>query len=314
MRLFKKIAKWSGNILLVLLAYSVFAYYRWSSAEYSLLEEESLLADTALGPVEYIIKGESGPIVLYFHGTPGGYDQSPPATENNRLLAISRPGYLRTPLASGVTPDEQADLAAALLDNLSIDSVIASGVSGGGPAAIAFALNQPERTDGLILIEAISQASNEEEIVPGFLQSDGFSNYMTWAIFRMLLITQGEAGFIPILVSNEANRDVIANDPEMLATLVDSAWTLWPASGRVNGWANDIEQKKHLDFSFEAIATPSLLIHGDQDTNVSIEESEIVASRVPGAQLHVVPGGDHMMLLTHQEEIISVMDAFLETL
>lgn len=314
MNVIKIIAKWTANIILALIAYSVFAYYRWSSAEYSLLVEEALIADTALGPVEYIIKGESGPIVLYFHGTPGGYDQSPPATDTNRLMAVSRPGYLRTPLSSGVTPEEQANLAAALLDTLNIDTVIANGVSGGGPAAIAFALHHPDRTEGLVLIEAISQVSNEEEVIPGFLQSGGFSNYMTWALFRIIELTQGQAGFIPILVSNEANRDVIVNDPEKLSTLVDSAWALWPANQRINGWANDIEQKKHLNFPFESISTPTLLIHGDRDTNVNIQESEIVANRIPGAQFHIVRGGDHMMLLTHQEEIIEVLEEFLQSL
>jgi pimeloyl-ACP methyl ester carboxylesterase len=40
-----------------------------------------------------------------------------------RLLAVSRPGYLGTPLSSGRDPREQADLFAALLDALGIDRV-----------------------------------------------------------------------------------------------------------------------------------------------------------------------------------------------
>jgi len=50
----------------------------------------------------------------------GSYDQSLPlakaaiAAPSYRALAISRPGYLGTPLASGPTPAAQADLCAAL--------------------------------------------------------------------------------------------------------------------------------------------------------------------------------------------------------
>jgi hypothetical protein len=37
------------------------------------------------------------------------------------LLVPSRPGYLRTPLESGRTPEDQADLYAAMLDSLEIE-------------------------------------------------------------------------------------------------------------------------------------------------------------------------------------------------
>ena len=40
----------------------------------STLNAESEIAETALGEIEYILKGE-GPVVLALHGGPGGYDQ-----------------------------------------------------------------------------------------------------------------------------------------------------------------------------------------------------------------------------------------------
>ncbi len=62
-------------------------------------------------------------MVLSVHGTPGGYDQRL-GMDGFRILAPSRPGYLRTPIDAGRTPREQADVYAALLDALSIDEVI----------------------------------------------------------------------------------------------------------------------------------------------------------------------------------------------
>jgi pimeloyl-ACP methyl ester carboxylesterase len=70
---------------------------------------------TRRGPVEYAEVG-AGPAVLCLHGAMGGYDQSlllarSAGAPGFRYLAVSRPGYLGTPLSRGRTPEEQADLA-----------------------------------------------------------------------------------------------------------------------------------------------------------------------------------------------------------
>ena len=62
---------------------------------------------------------------LSVHGGLGGADQGRLiadwlAGEGYRILSPSRPGYLGTPLASGATVEEQADLLAALHDTLEI--------------------------------------------------------------------------------------------------------------------------------------------------------------------------------------------------
>ncbi len=71
---------------------------------------------TARGPVEYAVFAE-GPAVIALHGAMGGYDQGlilartigPPGY---RYVAVSRPGYLGTPLTGGRSSEEQADLCA----------------------------------------------------------------------------------------------------------------------------------------------------------------------------------------------------------
>ena len=66
-------------------------------------------------------------------------------------------------------PEAQADLYAALLDLLKIDSVVVIGLSGGGASALQFALRHPERCRGLILISAISR---QVPPLPRFLAGD----------------------------------------------------------------------------------------------------------------------------------------------
>ncbi|MCK5119979.1 MAG: alpha/beta hydrolase, partial [Candidatus Latescibacteria bacterium] len=94
-------------------------------------------AETALGVVEYVEMGD-GPVVIAIHGAMGGYDQSVILAQTigdagYRYIAMTRPGYLGTPMRSGQTPEQQGDLIAALLDKLSIAKAGVMAVSGGGP-------------------------------------------------------------------------------------------------------------------------------------------------------------------------------------
>ena len=67
------------------------------------------------------------------------------------VIAPSRSGYGRTPRTSGDIYANEADLFAALLDDLNIDKVVLVAVSGGGPTGVNFAARHPERIACLIM-------------------------------------------------------------------------------------------------------------------------------------------------------------------
>ena len=73
-----------------------------------------------------------------------------------RILCPSRPGYLGTPIDSGKTIEEQADLFAALLDMLKINTAAIVTASAGGPPGYAFAIRHPDRVWALVAIDSVS--------------------------------------------------------------------------------------------------------------------------------------------------------------
>ncbi|HXV40776.1 MAG TPA: hypothetical protein VD701_07435, partial [Steroidobacteraceae bacterium] len=80
----------------------------------------SQVADTRCGPIEYATQGE-GPPLLIVHGAGGGFDQGldgagDVARLGYRVIAVSRFGYLRTPLPADASAEAQADAHACLLD------------------------------------------------------------------------------------------------------------------------------------------------------------------------------------------------------
>jgi pimeloyl-ACP methyl ester carboxylesterase len=74
-----------------------------------------------------------------------------------RFIAVSRPGYLRTPLETGRSPDAQADGYAALLDVLGLPQAAVIALSAGGPSALQFTLRHPNRCWGLVLVSTLTQ-------------------------------------------------------------------------------------------------------------------------------------------------------------
>jgi pimeloyl-ACP methyl ester carboxylesterase len=114
-------------------------FISWRRRVLSRVLRGSEIAETAQVPVEFAIVG-TGPVILQLHGGASGYDQTLAHSwdlhkAGSTVLTPSRPGYLRTPLAAGATPEQAADALASLLDVLCIDKVGVMGTSGGGPTA-----------------------------------------------------------------------------------------------------------------------------------------------------------------------------------
>jgi pimeloyl-ACP methyl ester carboxylesterase len=275
------------------------------------LEANSHLARTVTGPVEYASVGE-GPAVLIVHGISGGYDQGMLVTQlveeaPFRLIAVSRAGYLRTPLDVARTPEAQADAFAALLDTLGIKQAAIVGISGGGPSALQFALRHPERCWALIMLSAVSK-----RLVPNLSRLETalstLLNYDPglWAIGRLAKRRlYSFSGFGPEL------QDRLANDPARMEVIRKILLPM-PAAPRRAGFYSDLEQFAAMsDYPLHEITAPTLVVHGTADTVVPFEYGQYVAERVLGAELLAIEGGGHLSVVTHKDEALPRILGFL---
>ncbi len=294
----------AGILVALFIAVGIY-YFIDSSDRIDSLRTGGSLIETDVGLVEYRLTGSgSGGVLLFFHGTPGGYDQGIGASAANRVLTLSRPGYLGTPLAAGATPSAQAEVAAALLDALEIDKVAVMGASGGGPAAYSFAAAYPQRTVGLVAMEAISHSMPENEL--GLPESD----LLAWLMIQSLVSTQDDAGVVAQIAQNESDRELLAQQPAQQAQVAGMIWSIWPPSLRKTGYDNDFAQFQDLNLPLESIRVPTLVVHGTQDRAVPFVHAEYAVDRVPGAKLHAIEGAGHMMPFAHEVEVNGVVTAF----
>ena len=306
------------------------AYFSWLGDTTSKLEAGSTVVATASGQIEYALWGESGPVVLFLHGTPGGYDQiadfGPPAVaQGYRVLAPSRPGYLRTPITVGRTAEEQADAFADLIRTLGIDHVAVIGLSGGGPSALEFALRHPDLCSAHIQLMGVSRARLASEQWPNPLDStmtenpDSItnrllsSNFAGWVLLS--LMRMDIAASLETAVPDPKNRERILEKPEKVEAFIamaDSAFAL--QSQRIEGFLNDMSQFEDLEVTdLEAIRCPTRVVHGTADQNVPLAMGELVADRVPNAEIVRIEGADHFMPVSHAEEVMSAILGFLDT-
>ncbi len=271
------------------------------------MADESKVANTSVGAIEYTLSGDNGPVLLFVHGTPGGYDQGIEATEDYRVLTPSRPGYLRTPLTSGMTPADQAKAYVALLDSLKIESVVVMGASGGGPSSISFAANYPERTIAFIAIETVCQTMDLLKI-PWVLKNDFF----LWTMFTGVEKLFGPEFVVRKVIPNPANHERVLGNEEKMQLFRSMIWSMWPASYRKEGMDNDAIQFTDLSLPIDRIKAPTLIIHGTADNNVPFSHGERLAKTIPDAEFLVIEDGDHMMPVSHQEEVEEAIQQFVD--
>ena len=262
---------------------------------------------TSRGNIEFTYKGNNGPVLLYIHGSPGGCDQNIEPTEKYRVLTPSRPGYRRTDISVGKTPEQQADSFKALLDTLEIDKVFIMGVSGGGPSSMFFAAKYPEKTLGLILFEAVSFSQD-------FIKKDeALINSWDFKLFIQLLFISsfGKDRLAKMMLPNEKNRIRLLEDKKNIDLLKRIIWSIWPMSIRRLGIKNDYKQFTNLNIPYDKISSPVLILHGDEDINVDIEHARHANKAINHSSLYILREADHMMHATHSEEIDRQIESFI---
>lgn len=277
-----------------------------------------LTVETHLGPVEVSSTGE-GPAVLALHGGMGGWDQSEllaraTLPDRFRVLSVSRPGYLGTPLASGSTPQDQADLYPALLDALGLHDVMVVAVSAGGPSALQFAERHPERCRGLILVSACTERLTPPEQVRGRLPLIRLFAAIPFLerIMRWRLAKNPERAAARSIADPELRRKTLAHRQAgpLIKALQDSA--LHRIAERLPGTLNDMAQFEKLDGAPLARITARVLaIHGTADRIVPFNHARSLGRRIAHVDIHAVVGGDHVALFTHYEAVRARIQTFM---
>lgn len=298
------------------------AYRRDIRAARARVESGSRVAATRCGPIEYAIAGD-GPPVLVVHGAGGGYDQgadvgAPLVAKGFRVIAMSRFGYLRTPLPVDGSAAAQADAHACLLDALGIERAAVMGASAGAPSAMQFALRHRQRCRALILLVPATyapRAGGAAAVTPPMAAMPALarrffdlalrSDFIFWAAQRI-----DRAGMIRTLLGTPPDVVEHASAAEQ-ARVASVLRHILPIATRRAGLFNDGKVISSLErFDLERIAVPTLAISAFDCLYGTFDSARYTAAHVTGARFIGYASGGHLCV-GHEEELASEIAAFL---
>jgi pimeloyl-ACP methyl ester carboxylesterase len=278
----------------------------------------SHIVQTPCGPIEYARAGD-GPPVLVVHGAGGGYDQGlalgePLVHRGFRIIAMSRFGYLRTPLPPDASASAQADAHACLLDALEIRRAAVIGASAGAPSAMQLALRHPDRCRALVLLVPAAYVPRPGSAPPmqtpvgtAFLFETALqSDFLFWAAIRLARATVIRAILAtPPAVVAHASADEQARVGNILEHIL-------PVSPRRLGLRNDTAVTSSLPrYELERITMPTLVISLADDLFGTFDGARYTAEHVPRARFIGYPSGGHVWV-GHQQDVMAEIAAFLK--
>jgi len=283
-------------------------------AERARIASGSQIANTPCGPIEYAVAG-SGPKVLLIHGAGGGFDQglelARPLVDNGfRVIAMSRFGYLRTPLPKDASPEAQADAHDCLRNALNLDRVAVVGGSAGAPSAMQLCLRYPEHCLALGLLFPIAFAPGVAAKQPPRLflfviKTTLHSDFLYWAATKVARDTL----FKTILATPP---DDFWNAPdEEQARALEITRHILPISEREKGIWNDAAISASIPrYDLEKFRVPTIVISAKDDRYGTYWQGRYTAEHIPGARFVGYATGGHL-LLGHSKETYVELSRFL---
>ncbi len=239
-----------------------------------------------------VFGNDDAPALALIHGGLGGGDGSRD-TINRQADSLSAEYrcvfYDRRACGESQTTADGYDMANCardlreLLGHLGITKAHILGSSAGGPIAMQFALDYPQLTDALILINTMSYSEEaQQEIRRQELRN-----------LKERIAAVGRSAAVEQAISDRFPQ-MITDDPERFARI--AAENL----ARIDGIA--ATQQAYLDIgdSLESrlseLKMPTLVVHGDADSRIPVECGRSLASGIAGAELHEIPGAEHGLM------------------
>ncbi|GGO01025.1 alpha/beta fold hydrolase [Saccharibacillus kuerlensis] len=271
--------------------------------------------------LEYSIVNPGGSPILVMHGGHSSCNEELGYAELEQqgysVLTPSRPGYGQSSSTHG------ADLSTAclayikLLDHLHLDQVHVIGISAGGPSAIRFASQYPERVKSLTLQCAVSGewlTSKDKEYKATQILFHPSREKYTWKLLGSM------ASFSPRLVFKQMAPSFSQLPYAALKSLISDSdiqefkkMIQRQRSGQ--GFLIDLTHTASVTpEELQSIKCPTLILHSRNDATVSVDHAYHAHQHIPNSKLCVLESWGHLIWLGEgaadmQAELMNFLDA-----
>jgi pimeloyl-ACP methyl ester carboxylesterase len=258
----------------------------------------------------------AGRPVFAFHGLPGSRLQQHPdagiaAVRGARVIHVDRPGFgLSSPRPARTLASWAADVA-AIADRLGLEKFAVSGVSGGGPFALACAALLGERVTRCAIVSGVGPPGSMHDgrmTVPA-RTALYLAAHAPW-LMRGPLRAAARMGvrapdrFIDRVVAHLAFEDRLALGRADVHAMFARDFVESVRQG-VDALITDLRlEARPWDLPLDAIRAPVALWHGEDDHIVPPSATRHLAAVIPGARAHFLPGAGHFMIFDCWVEVL----------
>ncbi|MFE2060354.1 alpha/beta fold hydrolase [Streptomyces sp. NPDC059446] len=270
------------------------------------------VAEGNSAPVElhYEDHGSGRPVVL-IHGWPlngASWEKQTAAllAAGHRVVTYDRRGFGRSDQpADGYDYDTFASDLHEVLTALDLRDAVLVGFSMGS--------GEVTRYLGTYGSGRVAKAVMIGVVPPFLLRTQDNPGGVDGSVFKGIeeAIVADRFAFMSDFLADFYNVDVLGGD-RISEQAVQASWNV--AVGASAKGTLDCVQAWLTDFRADLprIDVPTLIIHGDADRTLPIDATAIPLSKsIAGAELKVVPGGPHGLILTHAAEVNAALLAFL---
>jgi pimeloyl-ACP methyl ester carboxylesterase len=248
----------------------------------------------------------SGPVLVLLHGTAASLHTWDGWTnelrDDFRMIRLDLPGFGLT----GPHPEHDYRVStyvrflAGFLARLEVDRFALAGNSLGGNLAWNFALEHPEHVERLILVDpsGASAGGGPPPLIFRLAQTPGVGHLMARMTPR---------GFI------ERNLREVYGDPARITPeLVDRYHDLLRRPGNRDAFIARARSREPSRFGeLHHVAVPTLLLWGEQDRWIPVEQAQRFLEALPDARLIVYPGAGHLPMEEIPQQTARDVRAFL---
>ena len=175
--------------------------------------------------------------------------------------------------------DQAADDVRALMDHLSIRQALLVGLSMGGYILFAFHRRYADRVKGLVLADTKAQADTAEGREGRFQMAQ-------------VAYKQGPAAVADLMIPKLLSPATVQTRPDLVQTV-----RAMIEGNQVSGIAGDLmamAERPDSVPSLGEIACPAHVIVGELDQATPPSDAALMAGRIPGARLTVIPRAAHL--------------------
>jgi pimeloyl-ACP methyl ester carboxylesterase len=230
------------------------------------------------------------PPVLLIHGAGGTHLSWPPQLRRlngQRVYTLDLPGHGKSEGVGRQDITEYAISVYEFMKALRLSSAVVVGFSMGSAIALSLALKYRKRVLGLGLVGS----GGKMRVAPSTLE-----------------LASNESSFLPAveaIIENSYSSDVDPRIKELAVEQMQETRQAVLYSDLVACDTFDVMER------VDKISVPTLLVCGSADRMMPPNRSEYLRDQIEGAQLHILEGAGHMVMIERPDEVAGLLTEFI---